>query len=52
MLFFRYKYLNLQFIKFNKMKEDFAMLDENDDASLHTIIKPKTMDNNCVNMTP
>ena len=32
------------------MKEDFAMLDENDDASLHTIIKPKTMDNNCVNL--
>ena len=32
------------------MKEDFAMLGENDDASLHTIIKPKTMDNNCVNL--
>ena len=33
------------------MKEDFSVFDENDDASsLHTMRKPKTMDNNCVNL--
>ena len=32
------------------MKEDFNLFDENDDASLHTMRKPKTMDNNCVNL--
>ena len=34
------------------MKEEFgfAMFDENDDVSIHTMRKPKTMDNNCVNL--
>ena len=32
------------------MKEDFSMFDENDDVSIHTMRKPKTMDNNCVNL--
>ena len=32
------------------MKEDFSMFDENDDTSVHTMRKPKTMDNNCVNL--
>ena len=32
------------------MKEDFSMFDENDDVSMHAMRKPKTMDNNCVNL--
>ena len=34
------------------MKEEFgfSMFDENDDVSIHTMRKPKTMDNNCVNL--
>ena len=32
------------------MKEDFTMFEENDDVSLHAMRKPKTMDNNCVNL--
>ena len=32
------------------MKEDFSLFDENDDASTHAMRKPKTMDNNCVNL--
>ena len=34
------------------MKEEFgfSMFDVNDDVSIHTMRKPKTMDNNCVNL--
>ena len=34
------------------MKEDFSILDENDDVSVQTMTmrKPKTMNNNCVNL--
>ena len=32
------------------MKEDFSMFEENDDVSMHAMRKPKTMDNNCVNL--
>ena len=34
------------------MKEDFSMYDENDDVSVQTMTmrKPKTMNNNCVNL--
>ena len=34
------------------MKEEFgfSMFDENDDVSIHAMRKPKTMDNNCVNL--
>ena len=34
------------------MKEEFgfSMFDENDDVSMHNMRKPKTMDNNCVNL--